>query len=103
MRPGKAVYFERSITSAPAEITAASLATALIRSPSTITVAFVQSFPFASHSLPKRTALIVFEGGFSCAEPVESIDRRVANVKVERKTLKNGPGRFMTHTSARTR
>src|SRR2546421_9748929 len=54
--------------SVPAEIADASVVTPRIRSPSTITMAFVQSFPLASQSFPKRTALIVLALGFSCAQ-----------------------------------
>src|SRR5260370_1362678 len=43
--PGNPVYFERSIVSAPAGIAAASVVTLRMRSPSTTTMAFVQSFP----------------------------------------------------------
>src|SRR6266403_1417600 len=39
-----------------------------IRSPSTITMAFVQSLPLASQSFPKRTALTVLALGLSCAQ-----------------------------------
>src|SRR6266702_4505892 len=55
--PGNPVYFDRSITSAPAGIADASAATLRIRPPSMITIAFVHSFPLASHNFPNRTAL----------------------------------------------
>src|SRR6266849_2710283 len=66
--PGNPVYFERSIFSAPAGIADASVVTLRMRSPSTITMAFVQSFPLASQSFPKRTALTVLAPGLSCAQ-----------------------------------
>src|SRR5712692_8996056 len=66
--PGKPVYFERSIVSAPVGIAAESVVTFRMRSPTTITMAFVQSFPLPSQSFPKRTALTVLAPGLSCAQ-----------------------------------
>src|SRR6266702_2299236 len=66
--PGNPVYFERSIISAPEGIAVASLVTVLMCSPSTMTMAFVHSFPRASHNFPNRTALTGLALGFSCAQ-----------------------------------
>src|SRR6266851_574922 len=66
--PGNPVYFDRSITSAPAGIAEASAATLRILLPSMITIAFVHSFPRASHNFPNRTALTGLALGFSCAQ-----------------------------------
>src|SRR5260370_29645508 len=82
--PGNPVYFDRSIISARGGITAASVVTVRMRSPSTITMAFVHSLPLASQSLPKRTALSVLAAlafGFSCAQitPTHSEATTVAN------------------------
>src|SRR5260370_1786399 len=66
--PGNPVYFDKSTTSAPTGIADASVVTLRMRSPSTMTMAFVQSFPLASQSFPKRTALTVLTLGFSCAQ-----------------------------------
>src|SRR5207248_8952473 len=38
--------------------------------------AFVHSLPFASQSLPKRTALTAFAAGFSCADAMERATAR---------------------------
>src|SRR5216683_760321 len=78
--PGNPVYFERSIVSAPAGIADASVVTLRMRSPSTITMAFVQTFPLASHSFPNLTAFTCFAAGFSCAQisPVLNATRTVA-------------------------
>src|SRR5262245_18567477 len=49
----------------------ASVATSLTRSPSTITIAFVHTFPWPSHSLPNLTTFnflaCVLSVAFSCA------------------------------------
>src|SRR5216684_8723051 len=66
--PGNPVYFDRSITSALAGIAEASAATLRIRSPSMITIAFVHSFPRASHNFPNRTALTGLGLDFCCAQ-----------------------------------
>src|SRR5437016_7820191 len=68
MSPGNPVNFDRSIDSAPAGIADASVVTPRIRSPSTITMAFVQSLPLASQSLPKLTALTGLALAFSWAQ-----------------------------------
>src|SRR5260370_36717945 len=65
IKPGKPVYFERSITSAPAGAADESDVTLRILLPSMTTMAFVHNLPLASHNLPKRTA---FAAGFSCAD-----------------------------------
>src|SRR5215471_14589058 len=71
MSPGRPVYLERSSTSAPGGMAEASLVTALMRSPSTMTMGLVHSVPFASQSLPKRTALIVFAADCSGATALD--------------------------------
>src|SRR3989454_9145022 len=78
--PGNPVYFERSIVSARAGIADASVVTVRMRSPSTITIAFVQSFPLASQSFPKRTAFTGLAAGLSCANipPPHNAPRRTA-------------------------
>src|SRR5882762_6895722 len=77
INPGNPVYFERSTISTPGGIADASVVTLRIRSPSMITIAFVQSFPLASHNFPKRTALTVFASGFAWARrPVAQKPRR---------------------------
>src|SRR6266850_2893939 len=80
--PGNPVYFERSVTSAPAGTADASVVTLRIRSPSTITIAFVQSFPLASHNLPKRTTFHALALGFPWAHtPAAKIaERRIARI-----------------------
>src|SRR6267378_8557548 len=67
INPGNPVYFERSTISAPEGISDASVVTLRVRSPSTITIAFVHSFPLASHNFPKRTALTALASGFAWA------------------------------------
>src|ERR1700730_7864377 len=67
IRPGSPVYLEKSIVSAPAGIAEGSVVTARILPLSTTTIAFVQTLPLASHSLPKRTALTFCAPGFSWA------------------------------------
>src|SRR6266851_7396082 len=57
INPGSPKYFVRSTTSACAGIRFASVVTSRTRSPSTITIAFVHTFPFPSHNFPNRTAL----------------------------------------------
>src|SRR5216684_6038760 len=94
--PGNPVYFERSIFSAPAGIADASVVTARMRSPSTITMALVQSFPLASQSLPKRTAFIGLAPGFSCAQippPHDAPRNTTSNIFIV----------FMAHSSLRLR
>src|SRR5882724_60750 len=80
IKPGRPVYFERSMISAPAGIADASVVTLRIRSPSTITIAFVQSFPLASHNLPKRTAFhdLVFEVAWAQRSAAQNAARRIA-------------------------
>ncbi len=65
IRPGRPVYLERSIVSTPAGIVEASVVTERILPPLTITIAFVQTLPLASHNLPKRTALMFLPPGLS--------------------------------------
>src|SRR5882724_6162958 len=67
--------------SAPGGIADTSVATLRIRSPSTITIAFVHSFPLASHNLPKRTALIVFVSGLGWARRPATQNTRRRNAK----------------------
>src|SRR6266487_4035768 len=66
--PGNPVYFDRSIISAPEGIAVASLVTVLMCSPSTMTMAFVHSFPRASHNFPNRTARTGWGLDFCCAQ-----------------------------------
>src|SRR5216683_8210170 len=68
IKPGRPVYFERSITSAPAGAADESDVTLPILLPSMTTVAFVHNLPLASHNLPKRTTFSAFAAGFSCAD-----------------------------------
>src|SRR6266404_1200241 len=56
INPGSPKYFVRSTTSACAGILFASVVTSRTRSPSTITIALVQTFPFPSHNFPNFTA-----------------------------------------------
>src|SRR5580700_7404855 len=60
IKPGIAVYRRKSITSALAGIFEGSVVMSAMRSPRTITIASVQTLPFPSTSLPKRSA---FAGG----------------------------------------
>src|SRR6266403_1918629 len=96
MSPGNPVYFERSIVSAPAGIATASVVTLRMRSPSTMTMAFVQSFPLASQSLPKRTAFTGLALGFSCAQIPPTHD-------APRNTARRILIVFMAHSSLRLR
>src|SRR5260370_15573175 len=68
IKPGKPVYFERPITSAPGGGADESDVTLRILLPSMTTMAFVHNLPLASHNLPKRTAFTAFAAGFSCAD-----------------------------------
>src|ERR1700719_3735516 len=84
IRPGSPVYLERSMISAPGGITDASVVTVRILPASTITIAFVHNLPLASHNLPKRTALVFFEPGFSWARP--RVDTNVSSTTVATRT-----------------
>src|SRR6266513_81466 len=98
IRPGNPVYFERSIVSAPAGIADASVVTLRIRSPSTSTMAFVQSWPLASQSFPKRTALTVLVPGFSCAQNPPTYDApRTAARRILIGFMEHSPLHLHTH------
>src|SRR5260370_19628139 len=96
--PGNPVYFERSIVSAPAGIADASVVTLRMRSPSTITMAFAQSLPLASQSLPKRTALTVLAPGLSCAKiPLTHDAPRTAARRILIGFMEHSPLHLRTH------
>src|ERR1700688_1068939 len=66
IKPGRPVYAERSMTSAPAGTADASEDTLRILLSSRTTTALVHNLPLPSHNLPKRTARTIFAAGFSC-------------------------------------
>src|ERR1700730_916723 len=80
IRPGSPVYFERSIVSAPAGIAEVSVVTVRILPLSTMTIAFVQTLPFPSHSFPKRMALMFLSPDFSWAKT--RVDTSVSNTVI---------------------
>src|SRR2546429_2203629 len=86
------------MVSAPAGIADASVVTLRIRSPSTITMAFVQSWPLASQSFPKRTALTVLVPGFSCAQNPPTYDApRTAARRILIGFMEHSPLHLHTH------
>src|SRR5258706_13675606 len=90
IRPSKPVYLERSMISAPGGIADASVVTARNSPASTMTIAFVQTLPLASHSLPKRTALMFFAPAFSWAKPRvdPNISRTTRAIRTNRMSIR---------------
>ncbi len=74
------------MVSAPAGIAEASVVTVRILPPSTTTIAFVHSLPLASHSFPKRIALMFF-AGFSWASTW--VDISASSSAIEIRSIRN--------------
>src|SRR5882672_4454273 len=100
IKPGRPVYFERSMISAPAGIADASVVTLRIRSPSTITIAFVQSFPLASHNLPKRTTFHALTFGFPWAQrpAAQNTETRIGRI-IRISLIAQTPSHAHTHAA----
>src|SRR5579864_3009353 len=102
IKPGIAMYRRKSTTSAPAGIFEGSVVMSAMRSPRTITIASVQTLPFPSRSLPKRSA---FAGRSAARIPAEQQREKIARHKhaTIRRIVKSPQVKFRKSSTKRRR